>query len=84
MSKRPLTPGYILFYLLFWPDTWRILIGFAMACFLTPRITPADKGILVAGLLFVMIAAIGYSVAALPAKGITKGLKKLILGNRRP
>jgi hypothetical protein len=84
MSKRALTPGYILFYILFWPDTWRILIGIALACFLAPPITPPDKGVFVAGLIFVMVATIGYSVAVWPAKGITKALKKLILGNRLP
>jgi hypothetical protein len=84
LPKRPLTPGYVIFYILFWPDTWRILIGIALAAILVPLMLSPDMGAFVSVLLFVMVATIGYSLAALPARGITSILKKLILGNRRP
>jgi hypothetical protein len=82
MPKRKMTPGYALFFMLFWPDTWRSLIGLALAVFLGPRLIPADLRAPGSWLFFIMLATIGYSVAAYPARGISKMLKKLILGDR--
>jgi hypothetical protein len=87
VQKRPLTPTYILFYILFWPDTWRILIGVAVAFVVTPMIMPEVQGRFNSVLLHVMIACIGYTISSPAGRGITAGLKKLLLkatslGNR--
>ena len=84
MGKKKLTAGYVFFYILFWPDTWRILIGAAAACLLAPRIVYPDLGILGAGAIYVMLASIGYAFSASPARWISDRIKKLILKDKRP
>ena len=79
-DKRPLTPAYVIFYILFWPDTWRILTGVLMALLLAPYILPADLGMGGRAMLYVMIAVIGWALSGKPAGWITTKLKKLILG----
>ena len=78
-SKRPLTPAYIIFYVLFWPDTWRILIGLLLALVFTPQILPADMAAAGRAMLYVMVAAIGWSLSRKPAVWMTMQLKKMIL-----
>ena len=56
--KRPLTPAYIIFYILFWPDTWRILVGLLLALMFTPLILPADMAAAGRAMLYVMVTAI--------------------------
>lgn len=79
MTRRKLTPVYILFFLLLWPDTWRILMGVAMAGLMGPGIIPPDLGPPGSWMFYFMLATIGYSVFAVPARGITNWLKKLII-----
>jgi hypothetical protein len=78
VQKRPLTPAYIFFYILFWPDTWRILCGVAAAFVLTPLVITDTQSGFNSAFLYVMIACIGYAVSSVPAQGITAGLKKLL------
>ena len=83
MSKgpqRPLTPSYIIFLVLFAPDTWRILCGFLLAIFLAPYIVKPDMTLAGRTMLYVMVAAIGWAISGKPARWITDGLKKAILG----
>lgn len=82
MTKRPVTPGYIIFYILFSTETWRIALGFVFAVALTPRILPPELSSIARALVYVMVATIGYSLAGRPARWITGALKKAILGNR--
>jgi len=84
LGKRPLTFGYILFYILFLPDAWQILIGIIAAYTLTPRAISPETGLIGSVMLYIMIATIGYAASRLPARGITHLLKKLILGDRQP
>ncbi len=84
MRKKYLTPGYVFFYILFWPDTWRILIGFAAACLLAPRFVYPDLGTLGTGMIYIMLASIGYAFSSLPARWISGRIKKLILRDKRP
>ena len=78
-SKRPLTPAYIIFYILFWPDTWRILVGLLLALVFAPFILPADISAAGRAMLYVMVAAIGWSLSGKPANWITTQLKKVII-----
>jgi len=82
LRKRPITPSYILFYILFLPDSWRILIGFIAAWFLTPFIITPDMRISARLMLYVMTATIGYAATGVPARWITRFFKKLILGDK--
>ncbi|NNG01707.1 MAG: hypothetical protein HKM93_20140 [Desulfobacteraceae bacterium] len=84
MTKRPLSPVYILFYILFWPDTWRFLMGAVVAVLLVPHILKPEMNIVQATMLHVMVACIGYVVAAKPAAGISHWLKRRILGKSAP
>ncbi len=84
MAKRPVTPAFILFYILFSPDTWRIVIGLFVAVLLAPYIVKPDMTAIARAIVFFMVAAIGYAASGLPAGGITKILKRLILGDKRP
>ncbi len=80
MAKRPITPAFVFFYILFLPDTWRILIGVLLSWSLTPRLIPADQDMLRTGMIYIMMAVIGYAVSGLPARLITRLFKKSILG----
>ena len=81
MKKHPLTPAYIFFYLLFSPDTWRILTGVLMATLLVPSLTaarelsPAGKG-----MVWIMVAGIGYGFSGMPAKKLAAFLRRKIVG----
>ena len=77
--KRPLTPAYIIFYILFWPDTWRILTGLVLSLLVTPYILPAEMSMAGRAMLYVMVAAIGWALSSKPAGWITGKLKSLIL-----
>jgi hypothetical protein len=81
MHKRPFTPTYIFFHLLFWPDTWRIVIGLAVALILTPNLIKTDSNLIESGMIAIMLAAIGYAVSVKPAQIISIKLRRLILKN---
>ncbi|MBW1758865.1 MAG: hypothetical protein JRG68_00020 [Deltaproteobacteria bacterium] len=80
MQKRPITPAYVIFYILFSPDTWRILIGIILAGFLVSPLTRSQE-IGPAGqvMVWVMLLAIGWSISAFPGKKIADFLKRIIL-----
>jgi hypothetical protein len=82
VRKKKWTPGYVFFYILFWPDTWRILIGFAAACLLAPRFVYSDLGTWGTGMIYVMVASIGYAFSSSPARWISDRLKKQILKDK--
>ncbi len=70
---------YWIFYLLFSPDTWRVLMGAVLAVLLAPRIAGSEVGVAGRAMLCVMITAIGWAVTAAPARWITGMLKRGIL-----
>ncbi|MEN8246664.1 MAG: hypothetical protein ABFS43_17390 [Thermodesulfobacteriota bacterium] len=78
-AKRPLTPAYVIFYILFWPDTWRILMGLLLTLLFTPHLLPADLSMGGRAMLYVMVAAIGWALSSKPAGWVTGKLKSLIL-----
>ncbi|MCG6909466.1 MAG: hypothetical protein LJE94_05000 [Deltaproteobacteria bacterium] len=83
-NKRPLTAAYIVFYTLFSPDTWRVLMGVLLALLFTPHIIPPVLSKTGVGMLYLMIAVIGWALSSKPAQWITAWLKKVILGNKNP
>lgn len=83
MGKKPLTAAYVIFYILFWPDTWRILVGISAALLLAPRIVTLDMGTAGRVLIYVMLASIGYAFSAGLARRISATIRKLILKDRR-
>lgn len=83
MSKRQLTLRYIIFYVLFLPDSWQILTGLIAAYFLAPIVSLQDTGYAARAILFVMITTIGYAVSGIPARWITRVLIKRILGEKK-
>ncbi len=84
LPKRPLTFSYILFYILFLPDSWQILIGVVAAYILAPRTITPEMGLFGRIMLYIMIGTIGYAASRLPARAITRVIKKAILGDRQP
>jgi hypothetical protein len=84
MTERPKTPTYVAFYILFSPDTWRLVMGFVAAVLLVPRIAPPELSTTGRIMLYVMVAAIGWAATAKPAAWVTGLVKKLFLGNKRP
>jgi hypothetical protein len=82
--KHPLTPGYVFFYCLFSPETWRILIGVVAAIFITPRLQTVDLALSGRLVLGIMLAVIGYTLAARPGRWIADRLRQLVLGKTRP
>jgi hypothetical protein len=83
LKKRPITPAYIFFYIIFWPDTWRIMIGLILAGVLSPLLISTDQGLAGVVVINMMIACIGYSVSAAPARGFTTLLQTWILRKNR-
>lgn len=80
MPDKPKTVSYYFFFVLFHPDAYRILFGFLAAVLLVPQIAPPDLSTAGRAMLYVMLACIGYVIAAKPAGWITMGLKKWLLG----
>ncbi len=81
MTDKPKTPTYFVFFILFHPDAWRILFGFVFSMLLTPQIVPPDLTTPGRMMLYMMLAVIGWAVFGIPAKWITRALKKGLLGN---
>jgi pilus assembly protein TadC len=81
LPNRNITPGYILFFILFSPDTWRILIGVVCAALLGPLIALPEMNVWGKIVLYFMIATIGYAASAVPARWIARSLKKVVLGD---
>jgi len=79
-SRRPKTPTYLAFYVLFAPDTWRIVGGVIIALLLAPQIVRPDMSLAGRTMIYVMVAGIGWAVCGKPAQWIAAGLKKVILG----
>jgi len=77
---RQKTPLYILFYLLFSPDTWRIAAGFIASILLTPLLFAPNQSAAARALLYVMVAGIGWAASGKPAAWITTALKKAMTG----
>lgn len=80
MQKRQITPAYIVFYILFLPDTWQILIGIVAAVLLVPLIVQPDMGTPARIMLYIMTATIGYAASRAVGRWVAQGFKKLILG----
>jgi len=83
LSKRQLTIRYIIFYILFLPDSWQVLTGLIAAYFLTPLVGLPDTEYGGRAMLFIMITAIGYAASSKPARWITRILVKRILGGKQ-
>jgi len=73
---------YTFFFILFLPDTWQILMGIILAIFLAPVMTSPEMGIAAKSMLYLMTATIGYAASGIPARGIVRVLKKVILGGK--
>jgi hypothetical protein len=84
VKKRPVTPTYILFYILFLPDSWRILIGVVFSGLLSSLIFTPEIDFSGRVVIYIMMVFIGYSATGVPARWITGVFKKLILGDKRP
>ena len=82
MMKRPITPTYIIFYILFLPDTWQIAIGIVASCLVAPEVMPQGYGLGAQFLLYVMLAVIGYAASRPLGKWTAGFLKKMILGEK--
>ncbi len=83
-DKRPITPAYVLFYILFLPDTWQVLIGVLVAIFVAPVVLSPEMATSAQVMVYIMLATIGYAASRGPARGITRMIKKWILGDRQP
>ncbi|MFP4160282.1 MAG: hypothetical protein ACLFQ9_03075 [Desulfobacterales bacterium] len=83
MARRTVTPAYVIFYILFLPDSWRILIGLAAAAMLDHFFTGSAADAVGRTIIFLMAAAIGYAASAVPGRLIAGMMKKMILGAGR-
>jgi len=84
VKKRPVTLNYILFYILFLPDSWRILMGAIFSGVLSSLIFTPEIDLSGRAVIYIMMAFIGYSATGVPARWITGVFKKLILGDKMP
>lgn len=84
MKKRKITLPYFIFYVLFLPDTYRILIGILAAWFFTPYVVetrpmPREGGFVI----WLMIATIGYAISTRIGNSISDWMKNIILPARK-
>lgn len=84
MARRTVTPAYIIFYILFLPDSWRILIGIAAAALLDHFVTGPDTDAIGRTIIFVMLVSTGYAASGIPGRFIAGKMKKWILKDTRP
>ena len=77
-------PSYYLFYLLFSPDAWRLLMGVAAAVWLAPMVFRPDMTPAARVMICVMLTCIGWAATGLPAGWICRGLRRIVLGGRGP
>jgi len=82
-TRQPKTGAYYLFYLLFSTDFWRIVMGAAVSIVATPHLAPMDMSAAGRAMLYVMAAAIGWAITAVPARWISRAMKTVILPDRR-
>jgi len=71
----------MVFYILFLPDSWQILMGLIFAWLLHSFAVAPEMACFKKVLIFLMLATIGYTVTRIPARWITRGLKKFVLGD---
>lgn len=76
--KKRLSPLVVIFYILFSPDTWRILFGVAVAAYGTPRIMGMSGQITELGryMIFLMLTGIVWAVSARPARWLAAQLQR--------
>lgn len=79
VAKRPLTPTYIVFYILFLPDSWQILMGLILAWLIHPLAMTPEMVLFKRLLIFLMLATIGYTATRIPGRWIAGRLQKWIL-----
>jgi hypothetical protein len=84
VKKRKITISYIIFYILFLPDTYQLIIGLLAAWFFAPYIVesrsmPREGGFLV----WVMIATIGYAMSKPIGNMVSDWMKNIILPVRK-
>jgi hypothetical protein len=75
------TPAYLLFYVLFSSESWRVAAGFAAAVLITPYLLPGDLSTTGRAMLYLMVGVIGYTLSGMPARRISAWCKKAILGS---
>ncbi len=84
MKKRKITLSYIIFYILFLPDTYRLILGLLAAWFFTPYVVETRpmprEGVFV---VWVMIATIGYAMTTRIGDLISDWMKNIILPVRK-
>jgi hypothetical protein len=83
LSKRPRSIGYFVFYLLFWSESWRVVLGAILALLLAPGIVPPQMERVAAVMVWVMLATIGYCLTGYPARKIAQFWQRLILGTQK-
>lgn len=83
MSKKT-SPLYVLFYILFLPDSWQIVIGIIASIIFAPQAITPETGGFGSAMMYIMIATIGYAASRPIGRGITNRLKKWMLGDRLP
>jgi prolipoprotein diacylglyceryltransferase len=84
VKKRKITLSYIIFYILFLPDTYRLIMGILAAWFFAPYVVesrpmPREGEFVV----WVMIATIGYAMSTRIGNMISDWIKNIILPVRK-
>lgn len=83
MDKRKISTAYVIFYIIFLPDTYRVLFGLAAAWLLAPSVI-ASQPMTFSGkvMLWIMIATIGYAATGMIGKKIADGARRYFLKDR--
>ena len=61
-TRRPVTPAYVFFYLLFSTDTWRLFFGGVLAALAMPHVAPPTLTVAGKVVLTIMLVAIGWAL----------------------
>ncbi len=79
MARHPITFSYVLFYVLFSVDTWRIVLGVIFAFALVPHLPAGNIGLGGKVMLWVMVVCIGWWITVYPGKLMAKAVRRFFL-----
>ena len=83
LDKRKISPAYVIFYIIFLPDTYRVLFGLTAAWLLAPSVI-ASQPLTFPGkaMIWIMLVTIGYAVTGVIGNKIAGWARRLFLKDR--
>ncbi len=83
MDKRKISPAFVIFYIIFLPDTYRVLFGLAAAWLLAPPVIASQPMTLPGkAMIWIMLVTIIYAATGSIGNKMAGWAKRFILKDR--